>query len=917
MSTNIDIIISAVSKGVNQAVKQTSKDITSCFKKSRLAVKAFNASVGNGHRAVAGLGAHIKGLIGAYAGFEGIRKTTEIIKDSDQAIFNLSASVKAASREFNNTGDMESWGSSIARLSDELIIYSDTSLRNAVSRTVDMTKRLGLSEKQMIEVIKRSADLGAGKVELEGAIERVTAALRGEAESAEYLGLTLNENYIKAWYEAAGATQGAWKDLSDIQKAQIRYAVLLEQSSEMQGRAARSAETFGGALALVRKEIENSIINNKDVTAAMSDLADTLRKNSGEIGKAVSGLLTIFTKAFNIIIKYKNALLTLAGAGIIVSGITKITLAVKGLNAAFMVMSGSGILSWLVGLRAALSSAAVSATTLTASLAAVSAAMAIPAIIQAANALWDWKKAADMARESQDRLNIALETGIEKFKPYAHIIMPADITKSTQAELKELNALLLKSRAYWQHMAMSASDPAMEADATATLNRVKKKLAEVQALQKGEISPKSSVPVPDNKPPSASDDALAKSHLARLDAATRTSLAMLTDTYKQGEIALEEYFSRRKALIETQFNEEIAALQKLADAQTDPSKKLALEDQIFSKQQAHKRDLISLSSDQLRAEDALAQKKLQINEMLSDLDARSGEDKGGGLLQAGFDAETAEMDARHTAELEKFQELLDNKLAAEMGYANEAEALRGIQSQQRLEKDKLLEDQDRRIGEARLQNAKTVAGGLSGIFSNLYELTGKKSKEFFYLAKAAALAEAIVNTAQGVTKALAQGGIFGPIMAGVIATAGAVQIATIAAQKLASGGIVHGHSPSSTADNIPIMATAGEFMQPVPTVRFYGHSVMEAIKKRLIPREVFQGFALPGLPSLSPSFAYAAGGMVNAPASTSGSQPGAEINIVNIIDPEEIEDYLNSPGGENAILNVISSKKRTIERILL
>ena len=60
---------------------------------------------------------------------------------------------------------------------------------------------------------------------------------------------------------------------------------------------------------------------------------------------------------------------------------------------------------------------------------------------------------------------------------------------------------------------------------------------------------------------------------------------------------------------------------------------------------------------------------------------------------------------------------------------------------------------------------------------------GKHSKEAFQLAKAAAMAEAIINTAQGVTKALAQGGIFGPLLAGIIVAAGAAQIATIASQQ--------------------------------------------------------------------------------------------------------------------------------------
>ena len=50
--------------------------------------------------------------------------------------------------------------------------------------------------------------------------------------------------------------------------------------------------------------------------------------------------------------------------------------------------------------------------------------------------------------------------------------------------------------------------------------------------------------------------------------------------------------------------------------------------------------------------------------------------------------------------------------------------------------------------------------------------------------KAASLAQAIINVAEGISKALAQGGIFGPIFAAAIAAMGAVQISLIAKQPI-------------------------------------------------------------------------------------------------------------------------------------
>lgn len=64
--------------------------------------------------------------------------------------------------------------------------------------------------------------------------------------------------------------------------------------------------------------------------------------------------------------------------------------------------------------------------------------------------------------------------------------------------------------------------------------------------------------------------------------------------------------------------------------------------------------------------------------------------------------------------------------------------------------------------------------------------------------------------------------------------------------KLAAGGRVPGYSPHDKADNIPAMLTAGEWVQPVDSVRYYGADFMEAIRKRLIPRDMFQSRATGG-----------------------------------------------------------------------
>lgn len=109
------------------------------------------------------------------------------------------------------------------------------------------------------------------------------------------------------------------------------------------------------------------------------------------------------------------------------------------------------------------------------------------------------------------------------------------------------------------------------------------------------------------------------------------------------------------------------------------------------------------------------------------------------------------------------------------------------------------------------QEMMTVQDGLT----NLTALMQTKNKELFAIGKAAALANAIINTAQGVTKALAQGGILGPALAATVVAAGAVQVATISAQKLATG--IDEVPGTGNADNFPALLQPGERVVPKQT----------------------------------------------------------------------------------------------------
>lgn len=229
-----------------------------------------------------------------------VKELTDEAIASEKANFNLAVSANAAAREFGaGVGTADSWRQTLTAVRDETKIYSEEELANATSRLVDMTKRLGLSEEQMQQTLRRTIDLSAGKVDLQGGIERVTAALRGEAESAEYLGLSLNENTVKAYAESQGLV---WKNLTDTEKATQRYNLFLEQTNELQGRAAQFADTLAGKEAALNAQLsDQASILGEQLLPLREGYTELLTLLSGEtetsasiVSKALAGIAAYF-----------------------------------------------------------------------------------------------------------------------------------------------------------------------------------------------------------------------------------------------------------------------------------------------------------------------------------------------------------------------------------------------------------------------------------------------------------------------------------------------------------------------------------------------------------------------------------------------------------------------------------------------
>ena len=131
----------------------------------------------------------------------------------------------------------------------------------------------------------------------------------------------------------------------------------------------------------------------------------------------------------------------------------------------------------------------------------------------------------------------------------------------------------------------------------------------------------------------------------------------------------------------------------------------------------------------------------------------------------------------------------------------------------------------------------------------------------------------------------------------------------------AEGGFITGKG-TSTSDSIPARLSTGEYVIQAAAVKQYGLPFIEAINRMVLPKFSDR---LPKLPITRPRRAFfASGGEVTPSATVAGKNVVLENKqrIVNVVDKDLVESYLDSRPGEELLINLISRNADTIKGVL-
>lgn len=232
----------AVARYAQQAIRAHQQAAAEAERSAaRIAAASQNASrsFSDAAKGAAEFTAGVAGIaIGSAAVAAAISKISTETQRASQAQFTLAATFKGTAGAY----------AEFTKQQAEATRRTTTEVQEAIAAFGSLSNRYALNTEQIKELTKRSADLAAVKgVSTVDAAKRLEAALRGEAESAEALGLTLNSDYLKKFADMTAEQRKNWETLDPLIKAQITYREVLKQTADIQGKAVERTKEGAGA----------------------------------------------------------------------------------------------------------------------------------------------------------------------------------------------------------------------------------------------------------------------------------------------------------------------------------------------------------------------------------------------------------------------------------------------------------------------------------------------------------------------------------------------------------------------------------------------------------------------------------------------------------------------------------------------
>lgn len=248
------------------------------------------------------------------------------------------------------------------------------------------------------------------------AFEKIRSGISGETEPLKQLGIDMSVANMEAFALAQGIEK-AWRNMSQAEKAQLRYSYLLQQTADAQGDFVRTSDSLANQQRIAQLNFENlSAELGKELLPVVNELFSTFNDKVPDISDKIQGFSKLLVTVINYAADNSDEILVFAGTLATLKGGFEIA---NTINTYSTAIRSAGI---------AMGSTATAATALAAPIGAI-AAIAATAII-----------VIDGLKDSQEGAKQAAENAVNAYDKQKEVVSELETElKSIGKRIDELN----------------------------------------------------------------------------------------------------------------------------------------------------------------------------------------------------------------------------------------------------------------------------------------------------------------------------------------------------------------------------------------------------------------------------------------------------------------------------------------------
>lgn len=248
--------------------------------KANRQISSFNRSIqrmGRQMLALTGMGG------GLYAFQRSFRAIIKAASDAEETQAKFNTVFKNLSGQANVWA--ESFGSSVGR--------SEQSVKSWMAGLQDTFVPLGIARDEALKLAQSLTTLAVDVASFNNAadaavIRDFTSALVGNHETVRKYGIIISESAMKQEAMLRGMSK-TYSQLTDLEKVQLRYQLILKGTTDAQGDALRTSDSYANQIKRLTANFSDfKVILGNEVIPALADMLKIINENRVAINKYIS-----------------------------------------------------------------------------------------------------------------------------------------------------------------------------------------------------------------------------------------------------------------------------------------------------------------------------------------------------------------------------------------------------------------------------------------------------------------------------------------------------------------------------------------------------------------------------------------------------------------------------------------------------